>query len=304
MATKSTTQVFFSRLLSTFFLWLAVSAVFLSQNAWAFVSLIFVLGAAATNEYFKMAAKAHYPAQRGLGTLTSLGYIGLGCCILALHGNAGLDMVSQMDGAFIAGVTLCSFIYQLLFKVESSEPLTKVASTTLGFLYIAFLFSFMARIIFLTPEHVTTHPTVPGAWLLLWLCVVTKFTDMGAYLTGTFCGKVLKLKTHKMIPHISPGKTWEGFFGAIIIALASAALLYALMPVKLAILSSWTHVIILGMLLPLFAVVGDLAESVIKRSLSIKDSGNFLPGIGGTLDLIDSLCFTAPVLYFYLIWIH
>ena len=191
-----------------------------------------------------------------------------------------------------------------LFKVESSEPLTKVASTTLGFLYVAFLFSFMARIIFLTPEHVTAHSTVPGAWLLLWLCVVTKFTDMGAYLTGTFCGKVLKLKTHKMIPHISPGKTWEGFFGAIIIALASAALLYALMPVKLAILSSWTHVIILGMLLPLFAVVGDLAESVIKRSLSIKDSGNFLPGIGGALDLIDSLCFTAPVLYFYLIWIH
>ena len=68
-------------------------------------------------------------------------------------------------------------------------------------------------------------------------------------------------------------------------------------------LGGWTHVIILSIILPLLTVVGDLAESVIKRSLAAKDSGNTLPGIGGALDLIDSLCFTAPALYFYLLWL-
>ena len=106
-----------------------------------------------------------------------------------------------------------------------------------------------------------------------------------------------------MIPHISPGKTWQGFFGGILIALGSAYGLYAMMPEQLSMLQGPMHVIILGIILPLFAGVGDLAESVIKRSLDIKDSGTFLPGIGGALDLIDSLCFTAPVLFFYLMWI-
>ncbi len=138
---------------------------------------------------------------------------------------------------------------------------------------------------------------MPGAFVLLWLLAVTKFTDMGAYITGSLFGK------HKMIPHISPGKTWEGFFGAILFAQLAACGIYALIPEKLSALDSWRHVIALGFLLALLAVIGDLAESVVKRSLHAKDSGNMLPGIGGGLDLIDSICFTAPALYFYLVWL-
>jgi phosphatidate cytidylyltransferase len=77
-----------------------------------------------------------------------------------------------------------------------------------------------------------------------------------------------------------------------------------LLPESLSILTSWAWVIGLGILLALLAVVGDLAESVLKRSIGVKDSGNTLPGIGGALDLIDSLCFTAPALYFILIWLN
>jgi phosphatidate cytidylyltransferase len=144
---------------------------------------------------------------------------------------------------------------------------------------------------------------VPGGMLLLWLLAVTKFTDMGAYITGSLIGR------HKMIPHVSPGKTWEGFGGAIFFALLAGCGLYALckddMPgfaTGLHVLGGWGHVIVLSIVLCLLAVVGDLAESVVKRSLGAKDSGNMLPGIGGSLDLIDSLCFTAPALYFYLKW--
>jgi phosphatidate cytidylyltransferase len=139
--------------------------------------------------------------------------------------------------------------------------------------------------------------------VLLWMIAVTKFTDMGAYITGSMIGR------HKMIPHVSPGKTWEGFGGAIFFALLAGCGLYALghddvagFATGLHVLGGWPQVIVLSVVMALLAVVGDLAESVVKRSLGAKDSGNMLPGIGGSLDLIDSLCFTAPVVYFYLKW--
>ena len=116
---------------------------------------------------------------------------------------------------------------------------------------------------------------------------------MGAYLVGSLIGK------HQMIPHISPKKTWEGFCGALALSLCASLGLYKLMPGSLPGLTG-THAVILGLLLGFAAVIGDLAESIIKRSTGVKDSGNFLPGIGGILDLIDSLLFTAPLLFFYL----
>jgi phosphatidate cytidylyltransferase len=102
-----------------------------------------------------------------------------------------------------------------------------------------------------------------------------------------------------MTPHISAKKTWEGFFGALVFALLCSLILFKLMPGHLSALT-WTHATILGLLLGFGAIVGDLAESIIKRSTDVKDSGNLLPGIGGALDLLDSLLFTAPLLFFYL----
>jgi phosphatidate cytidylyltransferase len=293
MLGKSKKQVFISRLTSTLVLWSIVAGVYISDSPWAFVGMIFLMGALAINEYFGMASKAQFPADRYFGSIASLLFLALVCVILAIKGNLAFDFLHDLDSAFIAAMVIFHFSYQLKAGVENDVPLRKVAATILGFLYVAFLFSFMARLFFWDPTN-TVESKVPGAWLVLWLCVVTKFTDMGAYLTGTICGSYLK--THKMIPHISPGKTWEGFAGAMVIALGSACGMYALT-------SAWDHVVALGIILPLFAVVGDLAESVIKRSLNIKDSGKILPGIGGALDLIDSLCFTAPVVYLYLKWI-
>jgi phosphatidate cytidylyltransferase len=104
---------------------------------------------------------------------------------------------------------------------------------------------------------------------------------------------------HPMVPHISPKKTWEGFFGALGLSLLASLGLFSIMPGHLSYLN-WTHAIVLGLLLGFAAVIGDLAESIVKRSTGVKDSGGFLPGIGGALDLIDSLLFTAPLLFFYL----
>ena len=136
------------------------------------------------------------------------------------------------------------------------------------------------------------HHTV-GHLYVLWLIVVTKFSDMGAYVAGSLFGK------HPLVPHISPKKTWEGFFGALVFSTAGACGLLAIMHKQLAYLTQ-SHAVILGLVLGFAAIIGDLAESIIKRSADVKDSGRFLPGIGGALDLIDSILFTAPLLFFYL----
>jgi phosphatidate cytidylyltransferase len=138
------------------------------------------------------------------------------------------------------------------------------------------------------------HPEAQNqsSFILLYLLAVTKFTDAGAYVVGRVLGK------HKMIPRISPGKTWEGFVGGLVASVSMSVLLPKLMPGGL---KGFTLVdsLVLGILLSLASVVGDLAESLVKRDAHVKDSGHIIPGIGGVLDLIDSLLFTAPVFYFY-----
>ena len=101
-----------------------------------------------------------------------------------------------------------------------------------------------------------------------------------------------------MIPRISPGKTWEGFAGGVALSVVISVLLIHCFPLGLPGFGVWDG-IFLGTLLALASVVGDLAESVVKRDAHIKDSGRFIPGIGGALDLIDSILFTAPAFYFY-----
>jgi len=166
-------------------------------------------------------------------------------------------------------------------------PITTAALTLLGLMYVPFLFNFVALLAFLPGDMAQNR------FLLIYLLAVTKFSDVGAYVIGSLIGR------HKMIPRISPGKTWEGFAGAILTSLAFSVALTHFMSARVPAIS-FADSIILGLLLPLVSVVGDLAESVVKRDASIKDSGRTIPGIGGALDLIDSILFTAPVLYFYL----
>jgi phosphatidate cytidylyltransferase len=102
-----------------------------------------------------------------------------------------------------------------------------------------------------------------------------------------------------MIPRVSPGKTWEGFGGAILVSTGASVLFAQLAGERLAGMNL-PHAVILGVVLSGAAVVGDLIESIFKREAGVKDSGRFFPGIGGILDLLDSLLFNAPLMYLYL----
>ena len=116
---------------------------------------------------------------------------------------------------------------------------------------------------------------------------------MGAYAVGSVIGR------HKMIPRVSPGKTWEGFGGALLTS-AGASLLFLRLGGGHLHGMTPMHAVILGLVLGVAAVLGDLIESIFKREAGVKDSGRYFPGIGGILDLLDSLLFNAPLMYLYL----
>ena len=201
-----------------------------------------------------------------------------------VHFGCELVLVFSLLGALI----------RLVIVPETHKaPITTAAHTLLGLMYVPFLFNFVALLLFLPGTTGLIDPHAQNRFLLIYLLAVTKFSDVGAYVVGSLIGK------HKMIPRISPGKTWEGFVGAILTSLVISVCMTKFMGEHVQAID-FTDSIVLGLLLPLVSVVGDLAESVVKRDASIKDSGHSIPGIGGALDLIDSILFTAPVLYFYL----
>lgn len=125
-----------------------------------------------------------------------------------------------------------------------------------------------------------------GAWLVATFIVVSVSNDLGGYVAGVLFGK------HPMAPSISPKKSWEGLAGSLLLAAALGGVLVGLLPT-----GSWWHGVLLGVVVVGAATTGDLAESLLKRDLGLKDMGSLLPGHGGIMDRLDSLLISAPVSY-------
>ncbi len=186
---------------------------------------------------------------------------------------------------FVLGLCLRQF-----FSRSNTAGILAISTTLFGLMYVPWLLNFIQKIHFF-PFTAGFEGT--GKFYVLYFILVTKFSDTGAYAVGSLIGR------HKMIPRISPGKTWEGFGGAIAVSTA-ASLVFAHFCRSKMFGMNWIHAIILGVILSVSAVVGDLIESLFKREAGVKDSGNLFPGIGGILDLLDSLLFNAPIMYLYL----
>src|SRR5262249_51669147 len=181
---------------------------------------------------------------------------------------------------FVLGLCLCQF-----FSRSNTAGILAISTTLFGLMYVPWLLNFIQKINF--------FPGVDGHYYLLYFVLITKFSDTGAYSVGSLIGR------HKMIPRISPGKTWEGFGGAILFSTLASLLFVHFLGRKMHGMTP-LHAVILGIILSVSAVVGDLIESLFKREAGVKDSGHFFPGIGGILDLLDSLLFNAPIMYLYL----
>ena len=279
---------FLLRLASTLGLWGVIVASVLANNDAGFFLIILFMALVALNEYFHMVKEQGAPVFTLTGTLCAAVYLTGSFLYLRTHGpEHSLDL----EMGVLVGFLFVIFARQMFRAVADREPLEAIGYTVFGLLYIPWLFNFITKIIYLLPR--TEDGGLSGQYYVIFLMVVTKFSDMGAYVFGTLFGR------HPFAPHISPKKTWEGFAGALLSSTLGGFWLYALMPARLSALR-FDDVIILSLLLGTAAVIGDLAESIIKRSAHAKDSSHIFPGIGGTLDLIDSMLFTAPLMYFYL----
>ncbi len=154
--------------------------------------------------------------------------------------------------------------------------------TMVGILYTGWLLSYWVELRDLTDGKY---------WALL--AIFTTFAcDTSAFFIGRTWGK------HRLAPRISPGKTWEGAVGGALGAITSCLIFKVIFPLPI----NYWGVILLGFIIGLFAQLGDLVESILKRSAGVKDSGKTIPGHGGILDRIDSLIFTGVIVYYYVLW--
>ena len=186
----------------------------------------------------------------------------------------------------------------MLFVYEDRDKYVDKAVNSLGvFMMVAMPLSFMVLIYRI------------DSLLLLFMVAVTKIGDTGAYLSGTMSGKLMNGKNHKVVPGISPNKSYEGVIGGLICSvLLSLILAKTIFPElnSANIESLDKHTIhfplLVGIVLFFGGFAGDLTESVLKRTCGVKDSGSMIPGMGGFFDFLDSLMLNAPLFYLYLLY--
>ncbi len=285
-------KVFLRRLFSSVVLWTVVILALFSGNKlvsdWFFLLIMTVLAVTGLLEFYNMVEKRGLVCFKGWGIFG--GVLLMASTFFYVSGYLGPKEAPSKAGDFETSI-LVIFVLGLCVKQFTSKTNTAgilaISTTLFGLMYVPWLLNFVQKINY--------FPRIGdnGHWYVLYFILVTKFSDLGAYVTGSLIGK------HKMIPRISPGKTWEGFGGAVVITTGVSLAFVHFAGDRLPGMNLM-HAVILGVVLSIAAVIGDLIESLFKRESGVKDSGAFFPGIGGILDLLDSILFNAPLMYLYL----
>lgn len=233
--------------------------------------LIVLLG---TDEFYSLVKKSK--------TINPLRFWGLlmNLTSIILMGLVILNKIPTKLLAIPLLMIFMTFIFELYRK--KNHPFINIAYTIIPVLYIAIPFAMLFDLGFYNSNDYSFQ-IILGFFFLLWT------SDTGAYLSGRFFGK------HKLFERISPKKTWEGSIGGTILTVGIAYVLSLYFSHL-----SLTNWIVMGILTATFGGLGDLVESMLKRSLNIKDSGNILPGHGGILDRFDGLLIGIPFVYTYL----
>jgi len=207
----------------------------------------------------------------------------VGIFFLGLYRNSPLQIAEAdapgMSELMIA-VLLISLAATQVFSKKKAVP-RYLFHSIFGLVYIGVPLCLMLQM--------GSAGTWSGSWLLASVFILIWIADTFAFLVGKYLGK------RKLFPSVSPGKTWEGFYGAIAATLLGAGVMSYFLPFMPVL--AWLG---LGLIVVLFGTVGDLFESALKRAYDLKDSGKFMPGHGGVLDRIDSFLFALPMAYFYL----
>jgi phosphatidate cytidylyltransferase len=288
-------KIFVRRLASTVVLWTVILVGLFCGNEvisnYVLLAIMVFLAVTGLIEFYGIVEKRDLVCFRGWGIFAGMLLI-IGTFLhltgaLATFGIYGAparvnDFETSFLILFVLGLCLRQF-----FSRSNTAGILAISTTLFGLMYVPWLLNFIQKINFFPGIDAN------GRFYVLYFILVTKFSDTGAYSVGSLIGK------HKMIPRISPGKTWEGFGGAIVVSTGASLVFTHIFRDRLAGMTP-LHAVVLGVILSISAVVGDLIESLFKREAGVKDSGALFPGIGGILDLLDSLLFNAPIMYLYL----
>jgi phosphatidate cytidylyltransferase len=242
---------------------------------WLFCMFVFLISLAGLNEFFRIALH-EFPAGHKITAML---------LTLALFLTLYMGKVLLLPGVISLVVIIPLLCFLLSDPLRGEKYLSETGRMAVGFIYVCIPLAMLVQIDRL---YLLEHP-VRGIWIFF-LLIVTAANDTGAFNSGRL------FRRHKLYETVSPNKTWEGAIGGLMFALIASILfikIFRLHPVDPAI-------IFLIIIMSVAGQVGDLAESMLKRNFSIKDSGELLPGHGGILDRIDSLLFAAPVLYIFL----
>ncbi len=249
-------------LVSTVFVSISLAAIFLAPK-WVFFLVIEGFILLALNEFFTLAEKKGMAIHRVLG--------------LVFGGLLPFSIVFSSESMVLTGACLSIFVFNFHGKFRQ-QALTNTAVTMFGIVYISWFFSFIDKIHYLEGGE---------SWVFFTILLV-KGGDAGAYFIGRKYGRV------KLAEYISPNKSVEGAIGGFVTTLALAYLSKIYLRDV-----SFLHLTILGIMIGVISQLGDLVESLIKRDVGVKDSGE-IPGLGGILDVLDSLLLTVPFVYYYL----
>jgi len=253
------------RIISSLILISAIIIVIFFERICSLAIVLFIIGG--LYEYFVMLEK------KGIGIYKYFG-IGIGT-IIPLSIAFRFEPTKSWELIFIVLALFCLILMQFKRR-DSSGVIVDISTTLFGILYVSWFFSFLIKIRLL-PN---------GLGFLAAVLLITKSGDIGAYLIGSKWGKKL------LIPRISPKKTVEGSLGGLVFSILGGLACKPLLPFE------YGWLLIISASLGLLGQLGDLSESLLKRDCQVKDSGNIFPGMGGILDEIDSLLFTAPVFSF------
>ena len=255
------------RIISSIVLISIVSLVIFFDWLCALVVTLFII--AGLYEYFRMLEKKGIKIYKYFG-------IGMGI-IIPLSIMFRFEPTKNWELLFI--VLALFFLILMQFKRrDNSGVIVDISTTLFGILYVSWFFSFLIKIRYLPG----------GLGYLAALLLITKLGDIGAFLVGNSWGR------HPLIPRISPKKTVEGSLGSLAFSVLTALACRSFLPFNNG------QLLLIAIGLNILGQLGDLSESLLKRDCQVKDSGNIFPGMGGVLDEIDSLLFTAPVFYFIL----
>jgi phosphatidate cytidylyltransferase len=244
------------------------------------VGLISIIG---QNEFYKGVRKTGACPQEWVGLLSAFLFL-----FTARH-------QFQEERFSLPGVLTLFVIVTLTIELlrKNRAPIKNLGTTFLGAIYAGWLFSYLVAIRSIqgsSPVLGTPWSVPNGAWLVLFVVFASWAADTGAFFVGRKWGK------HKMVPVLSPNKSWEGLFAGLGSSVVMSLIMgRAVGPPCM----PWLQIILLGIGIGIASLVGDLAESAMKRDLGIKDFGSALPGHGGILDRFDGLLFAAPLFYYY-----